>query len=145
MRSDRPSHAGMQAHVPLSSMHDFMVLHLNATAHTCMFMLYSLLVQRYCTDSFSVEGSSQARQAVVQTSCSVLNGQMSLQGISKNLVNRAFPESNRPDYLTSEQFLKFTPTEDFMSLPGEILRTEFRLVVTHEVGMAPHDMRAHAQ
>jgi hypothetical protein len=55
-----------------------------------------------------------------------------VQGISKNLVNRAFPEPNRPDYLTSEAFTKFTPTEDFMSLPGEILRTEFRLVVTHE-------------
>ena len=55
------------------------------------------------------------------------------QGISKNLVSRAFPSGpERPDYLTSEEFLKFTPTEDFMSLPGEIFRTEFRLVVTHE-------------
>ena len=56
-----------------------------------------------------------------------------MQGISKNLVSRAFPSGpERPDYLISEEFLKFTPTEDFMSLPGEILRTEFRLVVTHE-------------
>ena len=56
-----------------------------------------------------------------------------MQGISKNLVSRAFPSGpERPDYLTSEEFLKFTPTEDFMSLPGEIFRTEFRLVVTHE-------------
>lgn len=55
-----------------------------------------------------------------------------MQGISKNLVSRAFPESERPDYLTSEEFLKFTPTDDFMSLPGEIERTEFRLVVTHK-------------
>ena len=46
---------------------------------------------------------------------------------------RAFPSGpERPDYLTSQEFLKFTPTEDFMSLPGEIFRTEFRLVVTHE-------------
>ena len=56
-----------------------------------------------------------------------------MQGISKNLVTRAFPSGpERPDYLTSEDFLKFTPREDFMSLPGEIFRTEFRLVVTHE-------------
>lgn len=56
-----------------------------------------------------------------------------LQGISKNLVSRAFPSGpERPDYLTSEDFMKFTPTEDFMSLPGEIFRTEFRLVVTRE-------------
>jgi len=54
------------------------------------------------------------------------------QGISKNLVSRAFPETERPDYLTSDEFLKFTPTDDFMSLPGEILRTEFRLVVIHD-------------
>lgn len=58
---------------------------------------------------------------------------LSLQGISKNLVSRAFPSGpERPDYLTSEEFLKFTPTEDFMSLPGEIFRTEFRLVVTYD-------------
>lgn len=52
-------------------------------------------------------------------------------------MHRAFPEPNRPDYLTSEEFLKYTPTEDFMSLPGEILRTEFRLVVTREVTVPP--------
>ena len=63
----------------------------------------------------------------------VLKAQVHVQGISKNLVSRAFPSGpERPDYLTSQEFLKFTPTEDFMSLPGEIFRTEFRLVVTHE-------------
>ncbi|KAK9901371.1 hypothetical protein WJX75_008900 [Coccomyxa subellipsoidea] len=61
-----------------------------------------------------------------------VTGVEALEGISKNLVSRAFPESDRPDYLTSEEFLKFTPTDDFMSLPGEIERTEFRLVVTHK-------------
>jgi hypothetical protein len=62
-----------------------------------------------------------------------LRTRVEVQGISKNLVSRAYPLGpERPDYLTSEEFLKFTPTEDFMSLPGEIFRTEFRLVVTHE-------------
>ena len=62
-----------------------------------------------------------------------LRARVTVQGISKNLVSRAYPSGpERPDYLTSEEFLKFTPTEDFMSLPGEIFRTEFRLVVTHE-------------
>ena len=50
------------------------------------------------------------------------------QGISKNLVTRAFPDYERPDYLTSAEFFKFTPVEEFMSLPGDIARTEFRLV-----------------
>ena len=45
---------------------------------------------------------------------------------------RAFPESNRPDYITSQDFYKFTPADQFMSLPGEIARTEFRLVATHD-------------
>ena len=54
------------------------------------------------------------------------------QGISKNLVEKAFPASERPDYLTGPDFYKFTPAEEFMSLPGDIARTEFRLVVTHE-------------
>ena len=62
-----------------------------------------------------------------------LRARVTVQGISKNLVSRAYPSGpERPDYLTSEEFLKFTPTEDFMSLPGEIFRTEFRLVVTHQ-------------
>ncbi|KAK9821469.1 hypothetical protein WJX81_006655 [Elliptochloris bilobata] len=54
-----------------------------------------------------------------------------LQGISKNLVTRAFPDYERPDYLTSADFFKFTPTEQFMSLPGDIARTEFRLVASY--------------
>ncbi len=55
-----------------------------------------------------------------------------MQGISKNLVEKAFPVAERPDYLTGPDFYKFTPAEEFMSLPGDIARTEFRLVVTHE-------------
>ena len=31
---------------------------------------------------------------------------------------------------------KFTPTEEFMTLPGDIARTEFRLVATYQVGDA---------
>ncbi|XP_075265445.1 uncharacterized protein LOC142357807 [Convolutriloba macropyga] len=61
-----------------------------------------------------------------------IQGVQSLEGISKDLVARAFPESNRPDYITSQDFYKFTPADQFMSLPGEIARTEFRLVATHD-------------
>jgi len=50
------------------------------------------------------------------------------QGLAKNLVTRAFPEYERPDYLTSAEFFKFTPSEEFLTLPGDISRTEFRLV-----------------
>ena len=53
-----------------------------------------------------------------------------MQGISRTLVERAFPPSDCPDYLVSPEFCKFTPTEELMSLPGDIARTQFRLVVT---------------
>mmetsp|Transcript_17160 Transcript_17160/g.47891 ORF Transcript_17160/g.47891 Transcript_17160/m.47891 type:complete len:212 (-) Transcript_17160:322-957(-) len=61
-----------------------------------------------------------------------IQGVQSLEGISKDLVARAFPESNRPDYITSQEFYKFTPIDQFMSLPGDIARTEFRLVAKHD-------------
>ncbi|KAK9829323.1 hypothetical protein WJX72_005191 [[Myrmecia] bisecta] len=60
-----------------------------------------------------------------------VQGVDALQGVSKNLVVRAFPEAERPDYLTSDDFYKFTPTEEFMTLPGDIARTEFRLVASY--------------
>ena len=47
-------------------------------------------------------------------------------------MDKAFPVAERPDYLTGPDFYKFTPAEEFMSLPGDIARTEFRLVITHE-------------
>lgn len=77
---------------------------------------------------YSPSGKTKVNRLLLRPVTSV----EALEGISKNLVSRAFPESERPDYLTSEEFLKYTPTDDFMSLPGEILRTEFRLVVTHD-------------
>eukprot|EP00873_Tetraselmis_striata_P038828 jgi/Tetstr1/459092/TSEL_004542.t1 len=61
-----------------------------------------------------------------------IEGVESLEGISKDLITRAFPADDRPDYITSADFYRFTPDEEFMNLPGDISRTEFRLVVTHE-------------
>lgn len=54
-----------------------------------------------------------------------------MQGLAKNLVTRAFPDCERPDYLTSAEFFKFTPSEEFLTLPGDISRTEFRLARAH--------------
>lgn len=63
----------------------------------------------------------------------LLTCQIYWQGISKDLVARAFPPGGeRPDYITSQDFYKFTPMEEFMSLPGDIARTEFRLVATYD-------------
>lgn len=54
--------------------------------------------------------------------------------------------AERPDYLTGPDFYKFTPAEEFMSLPGDIARTEFRLVITHdgwEYCILERDLGAH--
>ena len=85
------------------------------------------------TDTGKAHYSQEVGHYALLPSIPFLRTRVDVQGISKNLVSRAYPSGpERPDYLTSDEFLKFTPTEDFMSLPGEIFRTEFRLVVTHE-------------
>lgn len=55
-----------------------------------------------------------------------------LQGLSKSLLSRAFPDDVRPDYLTSADFYRFTPSEEFLSLPGDTTRTDFRLIVNYD-------------
>lgn len=46
-----------------------------------------------------------------------------MQGLPSALVKGAYPESNSmPDYITSNDFYKFTPTRDYLALPGRCLR-----------------------
>lgn len=40
------------------------------------------------------------------------------------------PAGQLPDYLTSEAFYKFSPSEELTTLPGDVARTEFRLAAT---------------
>lgn len=56
-----------------------------------------------------------------------------LRGLFRRLIRGAFVGpggSALPDYLTAADFYKFSPAEELISLPGDIARTEFRLVVT---------------
>ncbi|KAL4458373.1 hypothetical protein ABPG75_013238 [Micractinium tetrahymenae] len=56
-----------------------------------------------------------------------------LRGLSRRLVKGAFADAGAlPDYLTCEEWYKFSPAEELISLPGDIARTEFRLVATLE-------------
>lgn len=55
-----------------------------------------------------------------------------LQGLSRTLMERAFPPEDCPDYITSDEYVRFTPVEDLMSLPGDISQTTFRLVISHD-------------
>lgn len=50
-----------------------------------------------------------------------------LQSMFQNLLNRAFP-NGLPFYLTSDEYYLFTPTEQFATLPCDVVSTQFRLV-----------------
>ena len=56
------------------------------------------------------------------------------QGLSRKLVERAFPPSVRPEYMTSDAFCKYTPAREVMSLPNDLVCTHFRLVLTTSDG-----------
>lgn len=55
-----------------------------------------------------------------------------LRGLFRRLIRGAFPRSagGPPEYLTSERYYQFTPAEGLVSLPGDCVRTQFRLVAT---------------
>lgn len=49
----------------------------------------------------------------------------------RRLIKNAFAApASLPDYLSSSDFYKFAPAKELISLPGDIARTEFRLVAT---------------
>ncbi|KDD72887.1 hypothetical protein H632_c2774p0, partial [Helicosporidium sp. ATCC 50920] len=41
----------------------------------------------------------------------------------------AFESEELPDYLASERYVKYTPREEFVSVPGDSCRTQFRLAI----------------
>ena len=77
-----------------------------------------------------------------------------LRGLFRGLVTGAFGSSGEglPDYLTSPAYYLLSPAEDFVTLPGDFARTQFRLVATlaggwehtlveRELGRAPDPAR----
>ncbi|GAB4822134.1 hypothetical protein N2152v2_009180 [Parachlorella kessleri] len=75
---------------------------------------------------YSAEGASRVSRLPLDPIASVDD----LKGLFRRLIQGAFPGA-LPDYLTSPDFYKFAPAEDFVSLPGrDTQRTHFRLVVT---------------
>mmetsp|Transcript_12640 Transcript_12640/g.27332 ORF Transcript_12640/g.27332 Transcript_12640/m.27332 type:complete len:213 (+) Transcript_12640:242-880(+) len=53
-----------------------------------------------------------------------------LQGLSQRLVARAFSEANREAFTNSENYYRFTPAEECLSYPSDVIKTELKLVVT---------------
>mmetsp|Transcript_17481 Transcript_17481/g.52549 ORF Transcript_17481/g.52549 Transcript_17481/m.52549 type:complete len:256 (-) Transcript_17481:438-1205(-) len=66
-------------------------------------------------------------------------------GLSKGLMDRAFPAESRPNYLTDDLFYRWTPHETCLSYPLDVANTEFKLIakyngweyviLKHEVGI----------
>ncbi|KAL4854955.1 hypothetical protein ACK3TF_004423 [Chlorella vulgaris] len=62
-----------------------------------------------------------------------ISGVHELRGLFRRLIRGAFASpASLPDYLTSEEYYQLTPSEQLISLPDQISRTEFRLVATVE-------------
>ncbi|KAK9812440.1 hypothetical protein WJX73_010922 [Symbiochloris irregularis] len=78
--------------------------------------------------------SNTGKVQVEQVQLKPIRDLTQLQGLSRKLVERAFPPSDRPEYLTSDAFCKYTPTREVMSLPNDLICTHFRLILTTEDG-----------
>jgi hypothetical protein len=77
------------------------------------------------------DGTSRAARLPLAS----ISGVGDLRGLFRRLLLGAFPSRTTamdglPEYLTSQEYYKFTPAEDFVSLPGDAVRTQFRLVAT---------------
>ncbi|KAG1665200.1 hypothetical protein FOA52_002601 [Chlamydomonas sp. UWO 241] len=55
-----------------------------------------------------------------------------LGGLSKGLMDRAFPADSRPEYLTDDMFYRWTPDETCLSYPLDVTTTEFKLVANYK-------------
>lgn len=65
-----------------------------------------------------------------------------LHGLFRHLICGGFP-NGLPDYLVSDEYYKFVPSDDFVSLPGNAVNTHFRLVASvdgWEVTVAERDL-----
>jgi hypothetical protein len=53
------------------------------------------------------------------------------QELGKELVAKAYEHAARPDFLASPDYARFTPARECLAVPGDIVRTELRLVLAH--------------
>lgn len=57
-----------------------------------------------------------------------MRASLGVQGVSSSLVHQAIENSEFPQHLLSSNcYQQFTPVDHFLSLPGDVTRTEFRL------------------
>lgn len=57
----------------------------------------------------------------------------SLKDLPKELIDSHYPSSNEfPDYFTSTAYVRFTPQTECLALPGDVVRTEWKLVLSYK-------------
>lgn len=78
--------------------------------------------------------SHDGRTKVNRLRLTPIRGVDDLRGLFRDLVTGAFGAGQLPDYLTCSDYYKLTPADEFVSLPGDIAVTQFRLVATLEGG-----------
>jgi len=71
--------------------------------------------------------TSRGLTRVVRLNLTAVEGVNLLKNLFRKLLESAFPEQ-LPQYLTSDEYYLFTPEQEFVSLPGDSIRTQFRLV-----------------
>lgn len=55
-----------------------------------------------------------------------------LEDLPKELVDSHYPSTDQlPDYFTNTAYIRFTPEVDCLALPGDVVRTELRLVLCY--------------
>lgn len=78
-------------------------------------------------------GPSSGQTKVNVLPLRALDGLDQLQELGKELVQKAYPDPQPlPEFLTSPDFCRFTPSRECLAVPGDIVRTELRLVLVHD-------------
>jgi len=73
--------------------------------------------------------TSTGNTKVVRLNLCAVAGVRQLKKLFQSLLVTAFP-SQLPQYLTSDEYYLFTPEVEFVSLPSNSVRTQFKLVVS---------------
>lgn len=76
-------------------------------------------------------GMTEEKTRIIRLSLKQLEDVDKLGGLSKGLMDRAFPADSRPEYLTDDMYHRWTPDETCLSYPLDVTKTEFKLVASY--------------
>lgn len=77
-------------------------------------------------------GPAAGQTKVTALPLRAVSGVDALPRLGRELVFKAYaPPRPRPDFIASPDFARFTPARECLAVPGDVVRTELRLVVSH--------------